>query len=79
MFCCNTGEDYGPGPYNITFPAEMITALLNVLITDDDIFESNETFELIIDIYSLPPNVFTGNTSQATVIILNDDSKHNFR
>ena len=54
----------------------MTTALFNVSITDDDIFESNETFDLIIDIYSLPSNAAAGDTSQATVIILNDDSMY---
>ena len=53
----------------------MTTILFNVSINDDDIFESNETFDLIIDIYSLPSNVTIGDISQATVIILNDDSK----
>ena len=54
----------------------MTSALFDVSITDDDIFENNETFDLIINIYSLPSNFTTGDISQATVIILNDDSKH---
>ena len=73
--CYNTGGGYGSGPYNVTFPAGMITALLNVSITDDGILENNKTFFLVIDIYSLPANVFTGNTNQTIVNILNDDGK----
>ena len=54
-------------------PAGLTTALFNVSITNDDIFESNETFDLSINIFSLPSNAAVGDPSQATVIILNDD------
>ena len=51
----------------------MTSAVLNVLITDDEIFESDETFNLVIDVFSLPRNVAVGDITQATVTILNDD------
>lgn len=56
-----------------TFPAGMTSASFHVSITDDEIFESNETFSLAIDLFSLPPNVAVGVVNQATVTILNDD------
>ena len=70
-----TGQDYEPGPYTIAFPAEITSAFLNISITNDEIFEGNETFDLVLNSSSLPPNVTAGNIGQATVIILNDDGK----
>ena len=61
------------GPYTVTFPAGITSAVLNVLITNDNIFESDETFNLVIDVFSLPPNIAIGDINQATVTILNDD------
>ena len=54
----------------------MTSTLLTILITDDSIFESNETFDLLINIFALPSNITIGDTSQATVTILNDDGKY---
>lgn len=61
------------GPYTVTFPAGVTSAMFNVSISNDDIFESNETFNLIIDVFSLPSNIAVGDISQAAVTILNDD------
>ena len=70
-----TGQDYEPGPYTVAFPAEITSAFLNISITNDEIFEANETFDLVLNSSSLPPNVTAGDIGQATVIILNDDGK----
>ena len=54
----------------------MTSALFDILINNDNIFENNETFNLIINVFSLPSNVTVGDTNQATVTIMNDDGKH---
>ena len=54
----------------------MTSALLDITINIDDNFENNETFDLGINIFSLPPDVTVGDTNQATVTIMNDDGKY---
>ena len=75
MICYYTGEDYQPGPYTVEVPAEMTSVFFNISITNDEIFEANETFDLVVNVSSLPLNVTIGDIGQATVIILNDDGK----
>ena len=70
------GVDYNSGPYTVTFPAGVTTVPFHVPITDDIILESNEDFNLIIDISSLPNDVTTGSPQQATVTIAEDDCKY---
>ena len=48
----------------------------DVSVISDDIFEHNETFQLSINLSSLPHNVSTVYPNQATVIIINDDCKY---
>ena len=43
------GDDYESGKFNVTIPAGEITVSFNVTIIEDDVFEINETFSLIID------------------------------
>ena len=75
FICYYTEEDYEPGPYTVEVPAEMTSVVINIYITNDEIFEGNETFDLVLNISSLPPNVTVGDIGQATVIILDDDGK----
>ena len=67
------GEDYETGPYTVVIPAGMANVLFNISITNDDIYEGNETFNLIVNVTSLPLNVTIGDPNQATIIIFNDD------
>lgn len=69
------GENYTFGQYKVTLPAGMIHIPFNVPITDDNMVEVNEKFDLIIDESSLPSTVHIGSINQATVIILDDDGK----
>jgi len=69
------GGDYTAGPYNVTFPAGQINVSLDITINNDNILEGNETFTIEIDSPSLPTGVTVGGTSQATVVIDNDDCK----
>ena len=70
------GEDYEPGPYDVIIPAEMTSALFNITITNDDIYEGNETFNLVVNVFSLSSNFTVGEISQTMIIIMNDDGKH---
>ena len=76
-YCKNTGqdEDYTSGPYSVTFTAGMTTALLSVPIKDDNVFENNELFRLIIDSTSLPNDVTLGNLRVSAMTIVDDDGK----
>ena len=69
------GTDYSSGPYNVTFPAGVTSASFNVTINDDSTLERNESFTLTIDVNSLPKKVTNISIAQATVILVDDDSK----
>ena len=71
-----SGSDYEPGPYSVTFVAGMTRATFNVLITNDNILEANETFELAINMSSLPSDVTIGTPGRLTVTIVDDDGKY---
>lgn len=67
------GVDYTPESYDIMLLNGMTRAAFNISIINDDILERNETFTLTIDQSTLPSSVTIGDTSQATVIIEDDD------
>ena len=71
------GDDYMPGPYNVIFPAGVISVSFNVSIMDDGILESDEHTFLKIASCSLPSGfiVTVGYPSQARLTIVNDDCK----
>ena len=56
------------------FNAGISSASFSIVIIDDQIVENDESFTL--NIAPLPVNVVVGEYSQATVTILNDDSKY---
>ena len=43
------GNDYVSGPYSVTIPAGQTNASVDVPITDDNIYEQNEKFKLVVD------------------------------
>lgn len=53
----------------------MTNVSFNISIANDEVYEGNETIDLVINVTSLPLNVTVGENNQATVIILNDDGK----
>ena len=67
--------DYDSGPYFITLPAGVMSIPFNVSITDDNVFEGNESFMLAINLSSLPSDVTVGNPGQTTVTIVDNDGK----
>ena len=56
----------------------MTLASFNVSINNDNILESNEAFDLIIDRSSLPNSVTVGDPDQTTVTILANDGEYCF-
>ena len=71
-----TGYDYEFGTYNIKFSTGVTRIAFNVLINDDNIFEGNENFTLIIDQFSLPKNVTVVEPNiAATVTIVDNDGE----
>ena len=69
--------DYDSGPHTMIIPAGNIIAVFDVSITDDNMFEMNETFKLSIETTSLPRKVFVSAAdrfpSRTTVYIVDDD------
>jgi len=70
----NTDADYGSGSYDVQFRAGTKQVSFNVPITNDNILETNEQFQLNIE-NSLPDHVTPGNLSQAIVTIKDDDGE----
>ena len=68
-------KDYNPGPYTVTIVAGENDVTFSVSITDDNIHEESETFNLIIDESSLPSGVTSSDPNRVTVIIMDDDCK----
>ena len=73
VFALGGGIDYNSGPYNVTFPAGTTEGYTDIVLVNDNIYENDEMFNLMIDPSSLPSNVTVYNFDQATVTILNDD------
>ena len=67
--------DYTAGLYNITFSAEDVTTTFNISITDDNLLEAIEEFNLTISSIS-SSRILSGNTEQATVFIVDNDGKY---
>ena len=67
--------DYTAGPYTVTIPAGQNDVTFSVSITDDNIREQSETFNLIIDESLLPSGVTSSDPNRVTVTIMDDDSK----
>ena len=67
-------QDYDSRHHNVTFKVGVPSASFSIPITDDKILEQDEMFTIGISL--LPINVIVGGVSEATVIIVNDDSKY---
>ena len=67
--------DYVSGPYSVTIRAGQTYSTFDIEITNDPMSEYNENFTININESSLPSDVSVGNTDQAIVTIVDDDSK----
>ena len=70
------GVDYGPGPYEVIFLPGEISASFDIPITDDNVLEGNERFNLIINSSSLPNRVTVTTPDHANVTIVDNDGKY---
>ena len=68
-------NDYTPGPYTITFPPGRVNSSLSIPISDDNVLEENETFNLTVRVINslVLSRVNTGNNNQVLVAILDND------
>ena len=69
------GDDYEPGPFNVTIPAGDISVPFNIPIIDDNIFEANETFSLSIDSFSLSKRVLVQSDCILMITIVDNDGE----
>ena len=69
------GEDYEPGPFNVTIPAGEITVSFNISVINDNIFEGNESFNIDVDPSSLPSGVLVQPHSMLMITIVDDDGE----
>ena len=66
-------NDYKAGPFSISIPAGKEEESFNVPITDDDVYESDESFELVINRVRLPSRISRAHKYTSTVTILNNE------
>ena len=69
------GCDYDPEPYNATFPAGVVRVKFNFSIIDDNMFERDETFDLIINHPTLPDRIERIHPYASRVTVENDDER----
>ena len=69
------GVDYNSGIYNVVIPAGRISVPFDILINNDTLSEGNENFNLTIIPNTLPDGVTRDIPYNATVTIVDDESK----
>ena len=76
----NSENDYTMGLYDVIFPANVTTRVIDIPICDDIVLEGNESFNVLIvsdlslnDVASGGSGGSGGALDQATVIIVDDD------
>ena len=74
-YVCVGGGNYSSVTYSVMFIAGVTAVSFDVLITDNNILESNMNFSIAIDPSSLPNRVTVDNPDQASVTIIDDDGK----
>ena len=70
------GVDYNSGPYIVQFNVGVTSVPFDVSVTNDNILEGNETFNLHINTSSLPSSVIAGAYDQTAVTIVANDGKY---
>ena len=70
------GKDFKRTPLTGTIPAGSTDTMVRVAVTDDDIVERNETFNMSLNVpSSLGPGIVAGSLNSATGIIIDTTSK----
>src|SRR5690606_29331739 len=66
-----SGQDYTPISLTVTFPGGVLSQTINIPLTDDNLFEGDETFQVKL---RNPFNGVIQNGDTRTITILNDDA-----
>ena len=67
--------DFTPGPYEVTFPAGQTTQVLNISITNDELFEADTNdFHVFIDNFASNCSIRTAPINEVQVQIVDEDS-----
>ena len=70
------GDDFNTNPLTATIPAGATNTTVRVAVTDDNIVEGNETFNISLNVSSsLAPAIVAGSFNSATGIIIDTTSK----
>ena len=69
-------DDFTPGPYEVTFPANQTSQELNIPITDDELLEADTNdFEVLIVNFTSNCSIRSRSPREVLVQILDEDSK----
>lgn len=68
---CN---NFQSGPFEVIFPNGTTRVNFSVNITDDDVYEVNESFNLVI-VTNLPTLVNLGHPNKAAITIVDDEKR----
>ena len=76
---CLTGEcdSFQPGPFEVHFPNGTTRVKFPINLTDDDVYEGDESFTLAI-VNNLPNLVVLGTPYRATVVVRDDEKSKQF-
>ena len=66
------------GLIEVHFPAGASAVLMPINITNDDMYEYTQTYNIVINKKALPGNVVIGDPSAVSVIIKNDENSKQF-
>ena len=69
------GIGYYSGPYNVIFSAGETSALLDISVYNNNVFEDTTNFMLTISKFSLPDRINRGKPGNARINIVDDDGK----
>ena len=77
IYVNSDGQDYTGGDYSVIFPVRSTKANFSIPITDDDIFENDETFflTLVIPQPAQDIGVMRGDPFMANVTTIDDDGE----
>ena len=68
-------DDFTPGPYEVTFPANQTSQVLNIPITDDELLEADTNdFEVLIVNFTSNCSIRSRSPREVLVQILDEDS-----
>ena len=69
-------DDFTPGPYEVTFPANQTSQELNIPITDDELLEADTNdFNVVIVNFTSNCSIHPRSPREVLVQILDEDSK----